>query len=99
MPLLGLVAIRQRPNTSMSATAHIFDGKDEYLASDAVFAVKDSLICAFERHDTSAGEAARLGIDPPFYTVEFDFRLKPSSKQNPTVLDAQRRLAAFGARG
>jgi len=80
-------------------TTHIFDRKDDYLASDAVFAVKDSLICDFERHDTSIGEAGRLGIDPPFYTAEFDFRLKPSSEQGSTALDAQRRLAALGAAG
>ena len=75
-------------------TTHIFDRTDEYLGSDAVFAVKDSLICDFVRHDTRAtGEAARLGIEPPFYTAHFDFRLKPASERGPTVLDAQRRLA------
>src|SRR5258707_2202380 len=31
-------------------TTHIFERTDEYLGSDAVFAVKDSLICDFERH-------------------------------------------------
>src|SRR5690242_4641023 len=44
-------------------TTHIFDRRDEYLGSDAVFAVKDSLICDFERHDTRGGE-------PPYYTAE-----------------------------
>ena len=80
-------------------TTHIFDRTDEYLGSDAVFAVKDSLICDFERHDSSTGEAARLGIDPPFLTAEFDFHLKPASEQGATVLDAQQRLAALGAAG
>ena len=50
-------------------TTHIFDSADEYLASDAVFAVKDSLICDFKRHDTPDGEARRLGIEPPYYTT------------------------------
>ena len=79
-------------------TTHIFDRGDEYLGSDAVFAVKDSLICDFVRHDSPGSEAARLGIDPPFYTAEFDFRLKPAAGQGATVLDAQRRLAALGGR-
>ena len=79
-------------------TTHIFDRGDEYLGSDAVFAVKDSLICDFARHDSADGDAARLGVKPPYYTTEFDFRLKPAAEQGVTVLDAQRRLAALGAR-
>jgi hydroxyquinol 1,2-dioxygenase len=79
-------------------TTHIFDRRDEYLQSDAVFAVKESLICDFERHDAAAGEAARLGIAPPYYTAHFDFRLKPAAGAGTTVLDAQRRLAALGAK-
>ncbi len=77
-------------------TTHIFDSADEYLASDAVFAVKESLICDFQRHDMPEGEARRLGVDPPYFTTEFDFHLKPASGQ-ATVLDAQQRLAALGA--
>jgi hydroxyquinol 1,2-dioxygenase len=79
-------------------TTHIFDRTDEYLGSDAVFAVKDSLICDFVRHETAGAEATRLGINPPYYTAEFDFRLKPAAEQGATVLDAQQRLAALGAR-
>jgi protocatechuate 3,4-dioxygenase beta subunit len=79
-------------------TTHIFDRTDEYLGSDAVFAVKDSLICDFARHESRDGDAARLGIDPPFCTTEFDFRLKPAVGRGTTVLDAQQRLAALGAR-
>jgi catechol 1,2-dioxygenase len=45
-------------------TTHIFDAEDPYLESDAVFAVKKSLICEFQRHE-----------DPPRYTAEFDFVL------------------------
>jgi hydroxyquinol 1,2-dioxygenase len=56
-------------------TTHIFKRGDEYLGSDAVFAVKDSLICDFVRREGADDEAARLGIEPPYYTVEFDFRL------------------------
>jgi protocatechuate 3,4-dioxygenase beta subunit len=78
-------------------TTHIFDSADEYLASDAVFAVKDSLICDFKRRDKAEGEALKLGVEPPYYTTTFDFHLKPASGQ-ANVLDAQQRLAALGSR-
>jgi hydroxyquinol 1,2-dioxygenase len=58
-------------------TTHIFDDSDPYLDSDTVFAVKDSLICRFVRHDEADDRARQLGIDPPFDTVDFDFVLKP----------------------
>jgi hydroxyquinol 1,2-dioxygenase len=78
-------------------TTHIFDRVDPYLASDAVFAVKDALICDFVRHETPDAEASRLGITGPYCTAEFDFRLAPASAPQATVMDAQRRLAALGA--
>jgi hydroxyquinol 1,2-dioxygenase len=56
-------------------TTHIFKRGDEYLGSDAVFAVKDSLICDFVRHESAEGDTARHGIEAPYYTVEFNFRL------------------------
>src|SRR5262249_58445455 len=71
-------------------TTHIFERRDEYLGSDAVFAVKDSLVCDFVRHEPPGGD--------PHYTAEFDFHLKPAAKQRTSVLDAQQRLAALGAR-
>jgi protocatechuate 3,4-dioxygenase beta subunit len=78
-------------------TTHIFDRADPYLGSDAVFAVKDSLICDFVRHEDDA-EAARRGVAGPFYTAEFDFCLKPAAGGAAAdVMDAQRRLAALGA--
>jgi catechol 1,2-dioxygenase len=80
-------------------TTHIFDRTDPYLESDAVFAVKDSLICDFVRHEAPDAEASRVGIAGPFCTAEFDFRLNPASAPRATVMDAQRRLAALGAAG
>src|SRR5207248_11004196 len=79
-------------------TTHIFDRTDEYLGSDAVFAVKDSLICDFVRHEAPDPQATRLGIAPPYFTAAFDFRLTPSSTAQATAMDAQRRLAALGGR-
>jgi protocatechuate 3,4-dioxygenase beta subunit len=78
-------------------TTHIFDRIDPYLESDAVFAVKDSLICDFALHETPGGEASRLGITGPYCTANFDFRLTPASAPQASVMDAQRRLAALGA--
>jgi catechol 1,2-dioxygenase len=79
-------------------TTHIFDRTDPYLQSDAVFAVKDSLICDFAKREKPDAEASRLGIAGPFYTAEFDFHLMPASSAQATVMDAQQRLAALGAR-
>ncbi len=79
-------------------TTHIFDRRDEYLGSDAVFAVKDSLICDFERRETPDADAIRLGVEPPYEAAHFDFRLTPAAAAGPDALDAQRRLAALGAR-
>jgi hydroxyquinol 1,2-dioxygenase len=70
-------------------TTHIFDRADEYLGSDAVFAVKDSLICDFVRLNSPNGEAARLGIDPPFFPPISTFtssrqpsKVRPSSTRS-----------------
>jgi hydroxyquinol 1,2-dioxygenase len=60
-------------------TTHIFDDADPYLDSDTVFAVKDSLICHFVRHDERDAASRRFAVDPPFYTVDFDFVLKKVS--------------------
>jgi hydroxyquinol 1,2-dioxygenase len=79
-------------------TTHIFDRGDPYLSSDAVFAVKNSLICDFVRHEAAEAAAARFGITGPYCTAEFDFRLTPATASLAAAGDAQRRLAALGAR-
>lgn len=82
-----------------AVTTHIFDRRDPYLESDAVFAVKESLICDFTKHGAPTAAAEKLGIAGPVYTAEFDFVLKPAgAAAQANVLDAQRRLAALGAR-
>lgn len=78
-------------------TTHIFDRTDEYLQSDAVFAVKDTLVCDFTRHETPDAEATKLGITGPYLRAQFDFRLTAATSPQSTVMDAQRRLAALGA--
>ena len=56
-------------------TTHIFVAGSQYLESDAVFAVKKSLIaeCAFS---DDPEEAARYGLSSPFCYINFDFVLQ-----------------------
>ncbi len=65
----------------MSVTTHLFVKGDPYLDSDAVLGTKDSLVVDFIRH-TSEEEAARYHVTAPFYTVHFDFVLKPLNKRD-----------------
>jgi protocatechuate 3,4-dioxygenase beta subunit len=57
---------------------HVFVDGDPYLDSDAVFAVKDSLIGKYRKVD-SPEEAKRLGMPNPFVNLEWDFRLAPDA--------------------
>lgn len=66
-------------------TTHIFDSVDNYLDSDTVFGVKDSLITKFERHDTVDEDSKRFHIDPPFCTTYWEFVL-----QKPLSANAKR---------
>jgi hydroxyquinol 1,2-dioxygenase len=60
-------------------TTHLFVEGDPYLESDAVFAVKNSLVVEFKRHDPgSAPDGKRM--DKPYYTVQYDFGLVPSKQ-------------------
>jgi hydroxyquinol 1,2-dioxygenase len=57
---------------------HVFVEGDPYLDSDAVFAVKDSLIGKYRKVD-SADEAKKLGLPNPFLRLEWDFHLSPDT--------------------
>jgi len=57
---------------------HVFDADDPYLDSDAVFAVKDSLVRRFDC-STSPDDARRWGVEAPFYATEYDFVLTPAT--------------------
>jgi hydroxyquinol 1,2-dioxygenase len=57
-------------------TTHLFVKGDPYLASDAVFGTKDSLVVDFVPC-TSAAEAARYGMHIPCSLVSYDFVLQP----------------------
>ena len=53
---------------------HIFTPDCQYLAEDAVFGVKESLIADFRRVE-DAKQVAALGLAGPFWSVEWDFTL------------------------
>jgi hydroxyquinol 1,2-dioxygenase len=70
---------------------HVFVEGDPYLDSDAVFAVKDSLVGKFRKVD-SAEEARKLGLPNPFLRLDWDFRLAPQSG-----IKARKKIAASDA--
>lgn len=61
-----------------SVTTQLFVAGDQYLESDAVFGVKESLIVPFTRHN-DPGRAKSLGIGNPSYILEHDFVLSQSN--------------------
>jgi hydroxyquinol 1,2-dioxygenase len=64
----------------LPVTTHLFVAGSEYLDSDAVFGMKESLVVRFERHPPGISpDGARL--DTAFYTVSYDFRLRPASAE------------------
>jgi catechol 1,2-dioxygenase len=57
---------------------HIFDKSGEYLDSDTVFAVKDSLKVDFRDQSTQEDLGRRAGVQPPYAIAEYDFVLNPA---------------------
>lgn len=60
----------------LPVTTHLFVAGGDYLDSDAVFGMKESLVARFERHPAGRGPDGKP-VDTPFYTVNYDFRLLP----------------------
>jgi hydroxyquinol 1,2-dioxygenase len=58
-------------------TTHVFVAGSPYLDSDAVFAVKQSLVRDFTEVDDPS-EAARYGVDRPFRHAHFEVVLQPA---------------------
>jgi len=58
-------------------TTHVFVEGDPYLESDAVFAVKNSLVVTFARHEPGTAPDGRR-MEQPYYTVKYDFGLVPA---------------------
>jgi hydroxyquinol 1,2-dioxygenase len=61
-------------------TTHLFVAGSQYLDSDAVFGMKESLVAQFDRHPPGTGPDGER-MDVPFYTVNYDFRLRPAGPQ------------------
>ena len=73
---------------------HVFVEGDPYIDSDAVFAVKDSLIGKYNKVD-SPEEAKKLGMPSPFLRLDWDFHLSPASsgKQRQTIAPSDAAVA------
>ncbi|HVW70128.1 MAG TPA: dioxygenase [Steroidobacteraceae bacterium] len=61
----------------LPVTTHLFVAGSDYLDSDAVFGMKESLVAQFDRHPPGVGPDGVL-LDTAFYTVNYDFRLRPA---------------------
>ena len=61
-------------------TTHLFVAASQYLDSDAVFGTKESLVAQFDRHPAGVGPNGER-MDTPFYTVNYDFRLRPRADE------------------
>ncbi|HEX7148508.1 MAG TPA: 6-chlorohydroxyquinol-1,2-dioxygenase, partial [Actinomycetota bacterium] len=61
----------------LPVTTHIFVDGSPYLDSDAVFAVKQSLVRDFTEID-DPGQAADFGVEAPFRHASFDVVLQPA---------------------
>jgi hydroxyquinol 1,2-dioxygenase len=58
-------------------TTHLFVAGSQYLDSDAVFGMKESLVAQFDQHAPGIGPDGER-LDTRFYTVNYDFRLRPA---------------------
>jgi len=56
-------------------TTHLFVAESQYLDSDAVFGMKESLVATFERHAPGLAPDGER-VETPFYTVSYDFPLR-----------------------
>lgn len=73
---------------------HVFDSASEYLDSDAVFGVRESLVVDFKRHEPGTAPDGRRMVEP-YYTVDFDLRL---AEETPMATTKQRKAAKVAKR-
>ena len=59
-----------------SLITHVFVAGDEFLDSDAVFGVRETLIAPFEHHEPGTAPDGRQ-IEVPFWTMTYDMVLAP----------------------
>jgi hydroxyquinol 1,2-dioxygenase len=58
-------------------TTHLFVAGSQYLDSDAVFAVRNSLIVEFDKHAPGTAMDGRV-MKTPYHVANYDFRLAPA---------------------
>ena len=59
-------------------TTHLFDSDSDYLDSDAVFGVRDSLIVDYARHAAGTAPDGRV-MNKTYYSTQYDFKLVPTA--------------------
>jgi hydroxyquinol 1,2-dioxygenase len=74
---------------------HVFVEGDPHLDSDAVYAVKDSLIGKYKKVNNPE-QAKKLGLSNPFLKLDWDFRLSPA-KGKEGEKRSRRKIAASDA--
>lgn len=57
---------------------HLFDSQSEYLDSDAVFGVRESLIVNYETHAPGTAPDGRV-LNRPWLSCDYDFKLVPAA--------------------
>ncbi|HEY2685997.1 MAG TPA: dioxygenase [Steroidobacteraceae bacterium] len=67
----------------LPVTTHLFVASSEYLDSDAVFGMKESLVAQFARHPPGVAPDGE-SLDVPYYSVNYDFRLRAASDKLPS---------------
>ena len=65
--------------TSHAGVTHVFEEGDEYLGSDAVFGVKDSLIHRFEQCEPGTAPDGQP-MNRPYYHLQYDFTLAEAAQ-------------------
>jgi hydroxyquinol 1,2-dioxygenase len=63
----------------VTLVTHVFEEGDEYLDSDAVFGVKDSLVHTFEQCPPGTAPDGRP-VDRPYYRLHYDFALAEAAR-------------------
>jgi catechol 1,2-dioxygenase len=71
-----------RADGHRTLTTHLFDDASEYLDSDAVFAVKPSLLRTFVAREPDDPQRPD-GVDGPWFSLESDFVLVPGDGVEP----------------
>jgi hydroxyquinol 1,2-dioxygenase len=66
---------------------HVFIEGDQYLASDAVFGVKEELVAKVERHDETVMPDGTRGPGP-WHLMTYDFQMKPGAGVVPQPMMA-----------